>query len=230
MCQTICKIICKKCHTICKICIICNWNRYSKYAKNKMQKNMQNMRAVCRFSWYFPILHAICKICKKICTICKICKRHFQYADYALRTLLMLNLFHKTSISKFSDFDIGALRYGKYFDIEVILYRRLLRYRSWNSYTDIKVLYFDNIEDLRYRISSISKISDKYRRSSISRIFEDLRYRRYRSSSISNLKIFDIEVFMKFSISKFSLILSGLARAAQSSGKRMQAAAQYWSH
>ncbi len=51
---------------------------------------------ICRFSWYCSILHAICKICKIICTICKICKRHFQYAEYALPTLLMrekLNLF-----------------------------------------------------------------------------------------------------------------------------------------
>ncbi len=110
-------------------------------------------------------------------------------------------LFHKTSISKWLDFDIEALRYWKYFDIEVnievnfdieaILYRRLLRYRSWNSCTDIEVLYFD------IEVSAI-------------------------------LKIFDIEDLRSL-ISKLSLILSGPARAAQGSGKRMQAAAQYWS-
>ncbi len=52
-------------------------------------KKMQIMPGICRFWWYYPIMHVICKICKNICTICKICKRHFQYAENALPTLLM---------------------------------------------------------------------------------------------------------------------------------------------
>ncbi len=59
------------------------------------------------------------------------------------------------------DIEVLYLNIEVRFDTESILYRRLLRYRSWKSYTDIEVLYFD------------------------------------------------IEVW----ISKFSLILSGLARA-----------------
>ena len=74
-----------------------------------MQENMQNMQAICRFCWYGSTLHAICKICKIICTICKICKRHFQYAEYAPPTLLMLPLTPSESPRKNSFVETLAL-------------------------------------------------------------------------------------------------------------------------
>ncbi len=93
------------------------------------------------------------------------------------------------------------------------LYRRLLRYRSWNSYTDIENLYFK----LYIEVSAISKqsyIEDHFD-------IEAEIHIRISKFCTSISKIFNII------ISKFSLILSGPARAAQGSGKRMQAAAQY---
>ncbi len=65
------------------VCKICKKNMQKKYAKNAL---------ICRFWWYYPILHAICKICKITCTICKICKCHFQYAEYALPHFADVNL------------------------------------------------------------------------------------------------------------------------------------------
>ncbi len=54
-----------------------------------------------------------------------------------------------------------VLQYRSFCDIEAILHRRLLRYWSWNSYTDIKfctsILKIFDIEDLQYRRSLISK-------------------------------------------------------------------------
>ncbi len=84
-------------------------------------------------------------------------------------TSISKSLIHKISTSKCLDFDIEALRYWKYFDIEVnfdieaILYWRLLQYRSWNLFSNIEVLYFD------IKVSEISKVFD----------IEDLLYRSF---------------------------------------------------
>ena len=58
--------------------------------QNNMQINMQNMLAICRFGSDCLVLTVICRICQIICSICPICYDDFQYAQYALPTLLML--------------------------------------------------------------------------------------------------------------------------------------------
>ena len=60
--------------------------------QNNMQINMQNMLAICRFGSDCLVLTVICRICKIICSICPICYDDFQYAQYALPTLLMLRI------------------------------------------------------------------------------------------------------------------------------------------
>ena len=57
--------------------------------QNNMQINMQNMLAICRFGSDCLVLTVICRICKILCSICPICYDDFQYAQYALPTLLM---------------------------------------------------------------------------------------------------------------------------------------------
>ena len=57
--------------------------------QNNMQINMQNMLAICRFGSDCLVLTVICRICQIICSICPICYDDFQYAQYALPTLLM---------------------------------------------------------------------------------------------------------------------------------------------
>ena len=57
--------------------------------QNNMQFNMQNMLAICRFGADCLVLTVICRICQIICSICPICYDDFQYAQYALPTLLM---------------------------------------------------------------------------------------------------------------------------------------------
>ena len=57
--------------------------------QNNMQINMQNMLAICRFGADCLVLTVICRICQIICSICPICYDDFQYAQYALPTLLM---------------------------------------------------------------------------------------------------------------------------------------------
>ena len=57
--------------------------------QNNMQINMQNMLAICRFGSDCLVLTVICRICQIICLICSICYDDFQYAQYALPTLLM---------------------------------------------------------------------------------------------------------------------------------------------
>ncbi len=47
--------------------------------QQNMQRHTQNMQAICRFWWYCPILHAICKICKK-------------YARYAKNANVIFNM------------------------------------------------------------------------------------------------------------------------------------------
>ena len=58
--------------------------------QNNMQINMQNMQAICRFGADCLVLTVICRICQIICSICRICYDDFQYAQYALPTLLMM--------------------------------------------------------------------------------------------------------------------------------------------
>ncbi len=50
---------------------------------------MQNMQAICRFDDFVVYCPQYTKYAKKICTICKICQTQYQYAEYALPTLLM---------------------------------------------------------------------------------------------------------------------------------------------
>ena len=70
--------------------------------QNNMQINMQNMLAICRFGADCLVLTVICRICQIICSICPICYGDFQYAQYALPTLLMmLNLSYQ---------DLGQVR------------------------------------------------------------------------------------------------------------------------
>ena len=57
--------------------------------QNNMQFNMHNMQAICRFGADCLVLTVICRICQIICSICRICWGDFQYAQYALPTLLM---------------------------------------------------------------------------------------------------------------------------------------------
>ena len=57
--------------------------------QNNMQINMQNMLAICRFGSDCLVLTVICRICQIICSICPICYDDFQYAQYALPTVLM---------------------------------------------------------------------------------------------------------------------------------------------
>jgi hypothetical protein len=57
--------------------------------QNNMQINMQNMQTICRFGADCLVLTVICRICQIICFICRICYGDFQYAQYALPTLLM---------------------------------------------------------------------------------------------------------------------------------------------
>ena len=57
--------------------------------QNNMQINMHNMQAICRFGADCLVLTVICRICQIICSICPICYDDFQYAQYALPTLLM---------------------------------------------------------------------------------------------------------------------------------------------
>ena len=57
--------------------------------QNNMQINMQNMLVICRFGADCLVLTLICRICQIICSICIICYGDFQYAQYALPTLLM---------------------------------------------------------------------------------------------------------------------------------------------
>ena len=63
--------------------------------QNNMQFNMHNMQAICRFGADCLVLTVICRICQIICPICRICWGDFQYAQYALPTLLMLTLSRK---------------------------------------------------------------------------------------------------------------------------------------
>jgi hypothetical protein len=55
-----------------------------KYAK-KYAKYASNIQVL----MILPYIECNMQNAKKICTLCKICKRHFQYAEYALATLLM---------------------------------------------------------------------------------------------------------------------------------------------
>ena len=82
ICIIICNIICTICQIICKICKNDNM-------QNNMQFNMHNMQAICRFGADCLVLTVICRICQIICSICPICYDDFQYAQYALPTLLM---------------------------------------------------------------------------------------------------------------------------------------------
>ncbi len=58
-----------------------------------MAKNMQKIRKICKQYAGFDGIALYCmqyaKCAKQMCTTCKICNRHFQYAEYALPTLLM---------------------------------------------------------------------------------------------------------------------------------------------
>lgn len=135
---------------------------------------MQNMQAICRFWWHCSILHAICKICKIICTICKICKCHFQYAEYALPTLLMWEP------------DLQALRLiwilARYY---IVRLRTMSYVHPTTSYV-IRTMSGSTSHvryrtyDITYDIARTTSYVCQHRRCDIRHRTSDVRYRRFR--------------------------------------------------